>query len=142
MFSPISFMFSLILFVFSFVLFIFSHFIYIQFSYLYSIALFAFSHFIYIQSCIYFQTPYLCSVSSCLYSVKSCMYSISLYIYSANFFQKQPPEKETPTQVLSCEYCELFSNIYSEEHMWTAASVFCIYKSHIPCGSLLFRAQS
>ena len=32
-------------------------------------------------------------------------------------------EKETPTQVLCCEYCEIFKNTYFEEHLRTAASV-------------------
>ena len=30
--------------------------------------------------------------------------------------------KETPTQVFSCEYCEIFKNTYFEEHLQTAAS--------------------
>ena len=30
--------------------------------------------------------------------------------------------KDTPTQVLSCETCENFKNIYFEEHLWTTAS--------------------
>ena len=32
--------------------------------------------------------------------------------------------KQTPTQVLSCEYCETFKNTYFEEHLQTAASAF------------------
>ena len=32
-------------------------------------------------------------------------------------------EKETPTQVFSCEHCEIFNNNYFEEHLRTAASV-------------------
>ena len=31
-------------------------------------------------------------------------------------------EKETPTKVFSCEYCEIFKNIYFEEHLRTAVS--------------------
>ena len=31
--------------------------------------------------------------------------------------------KETPAQVFSCEYCEIFKNTYFEEHLWTAASI-------------------
>ena len=31
-------------------------------------------------------------------------------------------QKQTPTQVLSCEYCEIFKNTYFEEHLQTAAS--------------------
>ena len=30
--------------------------------------------------------------------------------------------KETPTQVLSCETCEIPKNIYFQEHLWTSAS--------------------
>ena len=30
--------------------------------------------------------------------------------------------KETPTQMLSCEICEIFKNSYFEEHLWTTAS--------------------
>ena len=31
---------------------------------------------------------------------------------------------ESPTQVFSCEYCEIFKNTYFEEHLRTAASVY------------------
>ena len=34
-------------------------------------------------------------------------------------------KKETPTQVLSSEFCEIFKNTYFEEYMRTAASEFC-----------------
>ena len=30
--------------------------------------------------------------------------------------------KETPTQVFSCEFCELFKNTYFVEDLWTAGS--------------------
>ena len=33
-------------------------------------------------------------------------------------------QKETPTQMLSSEYCEIFQNTYFEEHLPTAASDF------------------
>ena len=33
-------------------------------------------------------------------------------------------EKETPTQVFSCDYCEFFKNTYFEEHLRRAASVY------------------
>ena len=36
--------------------------------------------------------------------------------------------KEIPTQVLSCEYCEIFKNTYFEEHLLTAASVLLIIR--------------
>ena len=31
--------------------------------------------------------------------------------------------RKTPTQVHSCEYCEIFKDTYFEEHLLTAASV-------------------
>ena len=31
--------------------------------------------------------------------------------------------KRTPIRVLSCEHCEIFKNVYFEEHLRTAASV-------------------
>ena len=34
-----------------------------------------------------------------------------------NFFKK-----ETPTQVFSCEICEIYKNTYFEEHLRTTAS--------------------
>ena len=33
-----------------------------------------------------------------------------------------PQKKETPTQVFSCEFCELFRNTYFVEDLWTAGS--------------------
>ena len=33
-------------------------------------------------------------------------------------------EKETPTQVTSCEYCEIYKDTYFEEHLPRAASVY------------------
>ena len=33
-------------------------------------------------------------------------------------------QKETPTQVFSCEYCELFKNNYFEKHLQMAAPGF------------------
>ena len=32
--------------------------------------------------------------------------------------------KGTPTQVFSCEFCEIFKNTYFEEHLRTTASIF------------------
>ena len=31
--------------------------------------------------------------------------------------------KKTPAQVFSCEFCEIFRNIYFEEHLWMASFV-------------------
>ena len=33
-------------------------------------------------------------------------------------------KKGTPTQVISCEYCEIFKNTYLEECLLTAGSVY------------------
>ena len=38
------------------------------------------------------------------------------------FFLKK--KKETPAQVLSCEYCGIFKNTYFKKHLRTAASGF------------------
>ena len=37
-------------------------------------------------------------------------------------FSLQVFQKETPTQVLSCEVCETFKNTYFEEYLQTTAS--------------------
>ena len=37
---------------------------------------------------------------------------------TCNFFKKRPP-----TQVFSCEYCEIFKNTYFEKHLRTTASI-------------------
>ena len=37
-------------------------------------------------------------------------------------------KKETPTQVFSCEYCEIFKNTYFEERLRTAGSVIVLTK--------------
>ena len=41
-----------------------------------------------------------------------------LLSYKLNFYYS----KETLTQVFSCEICEIFKNIYFEEHLRTSAS--------------------
>ena len=33
-------------------------------------------------------------------------------------------QKETPTLMFFCEYCEIFKNTYFEEHLWAAAPCF------------------
>ena len=35
--------------------------------------------------------------------------------------------KETPTQVICCEYCEISKNTYFEKYLRTAASVICFW---------------
>ena len=37
-------------------------------------------------------------------------------------------KKETPTQVFSCEYLEIFKNTSFEEHLRTTASELFVYK--------------
>ena len=44
--------------------------------------------------------------------------------------------KKIPTQVLSCEYCDIFKNTYFEEHLRTAASILLIIKLIINIGHL------
>ena len=46
----------------------------------------------------------------------------SLFLYS----------RETPTQMFSCKYCEIFKNNYSEEHLRTAASEWVNWKRWEP----------
>ena len=40
-------------------------------------------------------------------------------------------QKETPTQLFSCEYCEIFKNTYFEEHLQMAASRGCLFPASI-----------
>ena len=54
----------------------------------------------------------------------TCVGAFSLQLY----------EKETPTQVFSCEICEIFKNTYFEEHLWMAASTI---KKSIDCYQIL-----
>ena len=42
----------------------------------------------------------------------------------ATLLKRELYSKETPTQVISCEYCEIFKNTYFEENLGTAASSF------------------
>ena len=37
-----------------------------------------------------------------------------------SFFKKNTAH--TPTQMFTCEMCEIFKNTYFEEHSWTTAS--------------------
>ena len=52
----------------------------------------------------------------------------SFIFYSCRAEWLQLYSKVIPTQVLSCEYCEIFKNTYFEEHLQTAASVPLITK--------------
>ena len=36
--------------------------------------------------------------------------------------------KETPTQVFSCEYCNIFKNLYFKGDLWTTASELYLFK--------------
>ena len=38
-------------------------------------------------------------------------------------------QKETPAQVLSCEYCGIFKNTYFEKHLRTVSEFFSAVKS-------------
>ena len=39
--------------------------------------------------------------------------------------------KETPTQVFSCKYCEIFKNTYFEEHLWTTIYVYLLSHTYV-----------
>ena len=42
---------------------------------------------------------------------------------SATLFKR---DSNTPTQMLSCEYCEIFKNIFFENHRWIAESEYLV----------------
>ena len=67
------------------------------------------SHLVYIQSHL-------------IYIFNHNLLVFDFILHSISFSQKQPSEKETPTQVLSCECCGIFKNTYFEEHLRTTAS--------------------
>ena len=46
----------------------------------------------------------------------------SLFLIKLQAQAPQLYQKETPTQVFSCEYYEISKSSYFEEHLWTAAS--------------------
>ena len=46
---------------------------------------------------------------------------LKLNFRKVNYFSCRPEVQETPTRMLSCKMCEIFKNIYSEEHLWTTA---------------------
>ena len=46
-----------------------------------------------------------------------CLFNKVKGLQARNFIKK-----ETPAQVISCEYCEVFKNTYFEEHLQTAVS--------------------
>ena len=54
--------------------------------------------------------------------------SSDLHIFFAKFSKKHLPpacnfiQKETPTQVFSCELCEIFKNTFFAEYLWTTTS--------------------
>ena len=43
----------------------------------------------------------------------------------SGFFRLVALLKETPTKFFSCEYCEISTNSYFEEHLRTTTSVIC-----------------
>ena len=46
-----------------------------------------------------------------------CLFNKVKGLQARNFIKK-----ETPAQVISCEYCEIFKNTYFEENLQTAVS--------------------
>ena len=55
-------------------------------------------------------------------SLKFRKFHRSLFLIKLKFWGPATLLKKTPTQVLSCEICEIFNNNYFEEHLWTTAS--------------------
>ena len=51
----------------------------------------------------------------------------SLFNKAAQPFSSATLLKETPTQMFSCDYCEIFMNTYFGEHLQRAASVYSKY---------------
>ena len=47
----------------------------------------------------------------------------NLFLIKLQAFRPATLLKETPTQVISCEHCEIFKNTYFEKHLRTTASV-------------------
>ena len=47
---------------------------------------------------------------------------VGVFFMKLQAFSLQVFQKETPTQVLSCEVCETFKNTYFEEYLQTTAS--------------------
>ena len=137
-------MFSLILFVFSHMLCMFSLILlYSVSSYLYSVILFAFCHLIYIQSSYIFSDTlfmfslilfvfshmlWIFSLILFVFSQIIYVFSLILYIFSQLFSEAATRERDSNTGVFLW-ILRNFSNIYSEEHGWVAASVFCILLS-------------
>ena len=123
-------MFSFILFVFSLILFIFSHLICILSPYLYSVIIYIFRDLTYVQShliCIQSHVMNIQSHFICIQSNHICIQSY-LYIFSQLFSEAATRERDSNTGVFLW-ILRNFWNIYSEEHGWVAASVFCILLS-------------
>ena len=57
------------------------------------------------------------------------LYNILLNIKIFNTIGLQLYSKENPTQVFSCEHCEIFKNTYFEEHLQTNASATCNFET-------------
>ena len=45
----------------------------------------------------------------------------SITNFMGKYLYRSLIKKDTPTQVFSCEFCEIFKDTYFEEHLWTAA---------------------
>ena len=54
----------------------------------------------------------------------------SLFLKSCRLSGLQLYLKETPAQVFSCEYCQIFKNTYFEEPLRTAAFLENAYRTH------------
>ena len=71
---------------------------------------------------------YICRSIHLMRSIKKLFLKISQYLQESTCVDRKVPvleilfNKETPTRVFSCGYCEIFKNTYLEEHLRTAAS--------------------
>ena len=66
------------------------------------------------------------------YSQENTCVGVSFLINCLLIKGLQLYSKETPAQVFSWEYCQIFKNNYFEEHLWTAASEsFSFYQFYV-----------
>ena len=55
----------------------------------------------------------------------------SLFLINLQTYKPATLLEKTPTQVLSCECCEIFKNIYIKGHLWTTASELYWFKVEV-----------
>ena len=72
------------------------------------------------------DTLFMFSLIVFVFSLILFVFSQILYVFSQLFSEAATGERD-PTQVFSYEYCEIFNNIYFEEHLRTAG----VLKQHV-----------